>query len=44
MAEIVTRGDPDLAVQVRASNRTALQTVVETHLVQILRAALRLTV
>ncbi len=44
MAKVVTREDPDLAAQVRAGNRTALQNVVETHLAQILRAALRLTV
>ena len=39
MAEIVTLGDPGLAAQVRAGNRTAIQTVVETYLAQILRAA-----
>ena len=39
MAEIVTPGDPCLAAQVRAGNRTAIQTVVETYLAQILRAA-----
>ena len=32
-------GDPGLAAQVRAGNRTAIQTVVETYLAQILRAA-----
>ncbi len=39
MAEIVTREDPGLAAQVRAGSRTAIQTVVETYLAQILRAA-----
>ena len=39
MTEIVTPEDPGLAVQVRAGNRTAIQTVVETYLAQILRAA-----
>ena len=39
MAEIVTPEDPGLAAQVRAGNRTAIQTVVETYLAQILRAA-----
>ncbi len=39
MAEIVTPEDPDLAVQVRAGNRSAIETVVETYLAQILRAA-----
>ena len=34
-----TPEDPDLAAQVRAGNRTAIQTVVETYLAQILRAA-----
>ena len=32
-------GRDDLAAQVRAGNRTAIQTVVETYLAQILRAA-----
>ncbi len=39
MAEVITLEDPDLAAQVRAGNRTAIQTVVETYLAQILRAA-----
>ena len=39
MAEIVTREAPGLAAQVRAGSRTAIQTVVETYLAQILRAA-----
>ena len=39
MAEVLTPEDPDLAAQVRAGNRTAIQTVVETYLAQILRAA-----
>ncbi len=39
MAEIITSEDPDLAAQVRAGDRTAIQTVVETYLGQILRAA-----
>ena len=39
MAEVLTPEDPDLAAQVRAVNRTAIQTVVETYLAQILRAA-----
>ena len=39
MAKVLTPEAPDLATQVRAGNRTAIQTVVETYLVQILRAA-----
>ena len=39
MPEIITPEDPDLATQVRAGNRSAIQTVVETYLSQILRAA-----
>ncbi len=39
MAEVITPEDPDFAAQVRAGNRTAIQTVVETYLAQILRAA-----
>ncbi len=39
MAEIIIPTDPDLAAQVRAGNCTAIQTVVETYLAQILRAA-----
>ena len=39
MAEVMTPEDPDLAAQVRAGDRTAIQTVVETYLAQILRAA-----
>ena len=35
----MTPEDPDLAAQVRAGERTAIQTVVETYLAQILRAA-----
>ena len=31
--------DPDLAAQIRAGHRRAIQTVVETYLAQILRAA-----
>ena len=34
-----TPEDPDLAAQVRAGHRPAIQTVVETYLTQILRAA-----
>ena len=34
-----TPEDPDLAAQVRTGNRTAIQTIVETYLAQILRAA-----
>jgi RNA polymerase sigma-70 factor (ECF subfamily) len=39
MAPNITSEDPDLAAQVRAGDRTAIQTVVETYLAQILRAA-----
>ena len=39
MADMITPEDPDLAAQVRAGDRTAIQTVVETYLAQILRAA-----
>ena len=39
MAEVITLEDPDLAAQVRAGKRTAIQTVIETYLAQILRAA-----
>ncbi len=39
MATGVTPLDPDLAAQVRARDRTAIHTVVETYLPQILRAA-----
>ena len=39
MAEIIAAEDPNLAAQVRAGDRTAIQTVVETYLAQILRAA-----
>ena len=39
MAEIVTPEDPGLAAQVRAGSRSAIQTVVEAYLAQILRAA-----
>ena len=39
MAEVITPEDPDLAAQVRAGDCTAIQTVVETYLTQILRAA-----
>ena len=39
MPEVITPEDPDLAAQVRAGNRSAIQTVVETYLAQILRAA-----
>ena len=39
MADMMTPEDPDLAAQVRAGDRTAIQTVVETYLAQILRAA-----
>ncbi len=39
MTEILTAEDPDLAAQVRAGHRPAIQTVVETYLAQILRAA-----
>ena len=39
MPELITPEDPDLAGQIRAGNRTAIQTVVETCLAQILRAA-----
>ncbi len=39
MAEVITPEDPDLAAQVRVGNRTAIQTVVETYLAQVLRAA-----
>ena len=35
----LTSEDPDLAAQIRAGNRPAIQTVVETYLAQILRAA-----
>ena len=34
-----TPEDPELAAQVRTGNRSAIQTVVETYLAQILRAA-----
>ena len=39
MADIVTPENPGLAAQVRAGNRTAIETVVETYLAQILRTA-----
>ena len=39
MAEAVTSSDPNLAAQVRAGDRTAIRTVVETYLGQIFRAA-----
>ncbi len=39
MAEVITPEDPDLAARVKASDPAALQTVVETYLAQILRAA-----
>ncbi len=39
MAEVIAAEDPNLAAQVRAGDRTAIQTVVETYLAQILRAA-----
>ena len=39
MAEIVTPEDPGLAAQVQAGDRTAIQTVVETYLAPIFRAA-----
>ena len=39
MAETFTPEDSGLAAQVRAGSRTAIQTVVETYLAQILRAA-----
>ena len=39
MTEVMTPENPDLAAQVRAGERTAIQTVVETYLAQILRAA-----
>ena len=39
MAEVITPEDPDLAAQVRGGDRTAIQTVVEAYLAQILRAA-----
>ena len=39
MPEVITPEAPDLAARVRAGNRSAIQTVVETYLAQILRAA-----
>ncbi len=39
MPEVITPEAPDLAAQVRAGDRSAIQTVVETYLAQILRAA-----
>ena len=39
MPEVITPEAPDLAAQVRAGDRRAIQTVVETYLAQILRAA-----
>ncbi len=39
MAEVIAAEDPNLAAQVRAGDRTAIQTVVETYLAQIHRAA-----
>ena len=39
MPEVITPEAPDLAAQVRADDRRAIQTVVETYLAQILRAA-----
>ncbi len=39
MAEVIAAEDPNLAAHVRAGDRTAIQTVVETYLAQILRAA-----
>ncbi len=39
MTEVITPEDPDLSAQVRAGNRTAIQTIVETYLAQIHRAA-----
>ena len=38
MAEVIAAEDPNLAAQVRAGDRTAIQTVVDTYLAQILRA------
>ena len=39
MEEVITPEDPDLAARVRAGNRIAIQTVVETYFPQILQAA-----
>ena len=39
MASVVTPSNPDVAAQIRASDQAAIQTVVETYLAQILRAA-----
>ena len=39
MAEVITHEDPGLAARVRAGDQAAIQTVVETYLAQILRAA-----
>ena len=39
IASVVTPSNPDVAAQIRASDQAAIQTVVETYLAQILRAA-----
>ena len=39
MAEVLTPSNPNVAAQIRAGDRTAIQAAVETYLGQIFRAA-----